>query len=246
MCCCGVVALAVRPRAGGDPREPAARHVPGLSGRALQARGLRDLGRGDRACRRAARVPDLPGFGGSGLGAVFRRTAGDGRDRRHAQHAGAGARRAVLHPVPRAVFDLDAELAALVRTDLRRLRDVFARAAWSASGRTLHAALAARAGRSRGHEQAQDLRRPAAAGLPAARRPQGHGAGGRRRLEAFRRHPRRVGRQPQDRRRRDPRPDRPERRRQDHAVQPDLGPVPAGQRHHPAQRPARFRACRPT
>ena len=30
-------ALAVRARAGGDPREPAARHVPGLSGRALQA-----------------------------------------------------------------------------------------------------------------------------------------------------------------------------------------------------------------
>ena len=42
-------ALAVRPCAGGDPREPAARHVPGLSGRALQARRVRDLGRGDRA-----------------------------------------------------------------------------------------------------------------------------------------------------------------------------------------------------
>ena len=42
-------ALAVRPRADGDPREPVARHLPGLSGRALQARRLRDLGRGDRA-----------------------------------------------------------------------------------------------------------------------------------------------------------------------------------------------------
>ena len=31
-------ALAVRACAGGDPREPVARHVPGLSGRALQAR----------------------------------------------------------------------------------------------------------------------------------------------------------------------------------------------------------------
>ncbi len=31
-------ALAVRPCAGGDPRKPVARHVPGLSGRALQAR----------------------------------------------------------------------------------------------------------------------------------------------------------------------------------------------------------------
>ena len=76
--------------------------------------------------RRAARVPDLPGFGRSGIGAVFRRTAGDGGDRRHAQHAGAGARRAVLHPVPRAVLDLDGELAALVRAYLRRLRHLFA------------------------------------------------------------------------------------------------------------------------
>jgi len=31
-------ALAVRARAGGDPREPVARHLSGLSGRALQAR----------------------------------------------------------------------------------------------------------------------------------------------------------------------------------------------------------------
>ena len=40
---------------------------------------------------------------------------------------GPGARRAVLHPVPRAVFDLDRELAAVVRPDLRRLRAVLAR-----------------------------------------------------------------------------------------------------------------------
>ena len=37
-------ALALRPRAGGDPREPAARHLPGLRRRALQAAGLRALG----------------------------------------------------------------------------------------------------------------------------------------------------------------------------------------------------------
>ena len=108
LCPVARVALAVRPCGGGDPREPAARHLPGLSGRALQARGFRALGRGDRARRRAAWLPDLSGFGGSGLGAVFRRIAGHGRDRRHAQHAGAGPRRAVLHPVPRTVFDLDA------------------------------------------------------------------------------------------------------------------------------------------
>ena len=43
------------------------------------------------------------------------------------QHPGAGARRAVLHPVPRAVLDLDRELAAVVRPGVRRLRAVLAR-----------------------------------------------------------------------------------------------------------------------
>ena len=138
-------ALAVRPCAGGDPREPVARHVPGLSGRALQARRVRDLGRRDRLRRRADRIPELPGFGRSGIGAVLRRIAGDRRDRRHAQHAGAGARRAVLHPVPRAVFDLDAELAAVVRADLRRLRAVFA----GRAGRHLGDADAGAGGRRR-------------------------------------------------------------------------------------------------
>ncbi len=56
-------ALAVRPCADGDPREPVARHVPGLSGRALQARRVRDLRRGHRVCRRADRLPELPGLG---------------------------------------------------------------------------------------------------------------------------------------------------------------------------------------
>ncbi len=46
--------------------------------------GVRDLGRGHRPRRRAARIPDLPGLGRSGIGAVFRRTAGNGGDRRHA------------------------------------------------------------------------------------------------------------------------------------------------------------------
>ena len=45
---------------------------------------------------------------------------------------------------------------------------------------TIAEALAAGARRNRRHEPAQDLRRPAAAGIPDARGPQGHGAGGRR------------------------------------------------------------------
>ena len=128
-------ALAVRPCADGDPREPVARHLSGLSGRALQARRLRDLGRGHRLCRRADRIPELPGLRRSGLGAVLRRTARDRRDRRHAQHAGAGDRRAVLHPVPRIVFDLDVELAAVVRPRSSSPSCCTRRAASSASGR---------------------------------------------------------------------------------------------------------------
>ncbi len=194
-------ALAVRPRAGGDPREPAARHVSGLSGRALQAGGVRALGGGDGIGRRAARIPDLPRLGGSGLGAVFRRVAGDGRDRRHAQYYGAGAGLAVLHPVPRTVFDLEFGLAALVRTDLRRLRAVLARRPGRHLGQA-DPALAPGAGRSGGDEQAQDLRRLAAAGIPAPARDNRHRAGGRGRLQALRRHPRRHRCEPHDRRQR--------------------------------------------
>ena len=103
---------------------------------------------------------------------------------------------------------------------------------------TLSAALVAAAGRSRRHEPAQDLRRPAAAGLPAA---------GRRSTapcsrcdgvsKTFRRHSRRDQREPAGRRRRNPRADRAERRRQDHAVQSGLRPLPDRQRHHHAERP---------
>ncbi len=69
---------------------------------------------------------------------------------------GPGARRAFLHPVPRAVLDLDAELAALVRHRLRRLRAVLAR--WP--GRHLgqaHAPHSPAARRDRRNEPAQDL-----------------------------------------------------------------------------------------
>ena len=45
-------------------------------------------------------------------------------------------------------------------------------------------------GGSRGDERAQDLRGPAAAGVPASRRAAGHGARGRGGVQALRRHPR--------------------------------------------------------
>ena len=61
------------------------------------------------------------------------------------------------------------ELAALVRADLRRLRALLARRPRRHLGKAA-APLAPAAGGERRDEQAQDLRRPAAAGLPAARR----------------------------------------------------------------------------
>ena len=52
----------------------------------------------------------------------------------------------------------------------------------------------------------------------------------------IRRHPRRLQRKPSNRRRRNPCLDRPERRRQDHLVQPRFRTVPAGQRDHQTER----------
>ena len=84
-----------------------------------------------------------------------------------------------------------AELAVLVRPDVRRLHRVFARRPgrlWATAQKRWWPA----AGRSRRDEPAQDLRRPAAAGLPDARR---HSTAPvlevARRLQELRRHPRR-------------------------------------------------------
>ena len=190
-----LVAFAVRPCADGNPRKPVARHLPGLSDRALQARGVCDFGRGDRVRRRAARLPELSGICGSGLCAVFRRTAGGRRDRRHAQHARAGAWRAVLCPVPGIALDLDAELAAVVWADLRRLRAVLAGRFDRHLGH-IEQALVAAPEEAAAMSKRQNLPRPAAAGFPDAANTLGHRAAGRERLEEFWRHPRRHQRKP--------------------------------------------------
>ena len=107
---------------------------------------LRPLGGGDRTRRCAARLPALPRFGRGRLGAVLRRAAGDGGHRRHAPHPRSGAGGALLYPVPRAVLDVDGQLAALVRAGLRRLRPVLAERA----RRHLGQAAAALASTARG------------------------------------------------------------------------------------------------
>ena len=70
------------------------------------------------------------------------------------------------------------QLAALVRPRVRRLRAVLAGRPGRHLGQAA-AALAAGAGGSGGHEQAQDLRGPAAAGVPASAVAAGNGARGR-------------------------------------------------------------------
>ena len=99
--------LGGRPRAGRDPRERAARALHRLSDRPLQAVRLHGLGRHHGARRRALGVQPSLRLGRADLGAVLRRATGDGGHRRHALVPRAGARRAVLHPVPRIPLDLD-------------------------------------------------------------------------------------------------------------------------------------------
>ena len=143
--------------------------VPGLSGRALQARGVRPLGGGDRTRRRFARVPELPRLGGRNLGRLLRRAAGDGGDRRHAP---------ILGPAPGVLFYiLFRELFSIWTANwLLWFGIVFVGfVLYSPSGlvgiwATLRRALAPAAGGGGGDERAPDLRGPAAAGVPASRR----------------------------------------------------------------------------
>ncbi len=118
--------LADRHRAGRDPRERAARPLPRLRHRPLQARRLHHLGGADRPRRHAAAVQQPHDLGRADLRRLFRRVAGDGGDRRHALFPRAGAGRAVLRDFPRLSLQPDAELAVLVRPALRRLHRLLA------------------------------------------------------------------------------------------------------------------------
>ena len=155
-----------RHRAGGDPRERAARALSRLSDQSLQARRVRAVRRHYRACRHTLALPEPHDLSRSDLGVILRRFAGDGRDRRHAQLSGAGARRAVLYPVPRIPRHLHRELAVLVRPGVRRFHRVFA----DRPGRRRRAAD--RAVPQEDGRRCRDVGAPdrsaAAAGIPAA------------------------------------------------------------------------------
>jgi ABC-type branched-subunit amino acid transport system permease subunit len=87
-------------------RENQLRASPGLSGRTLQARCVRDLGRSDRDGGTLLAFQTYL-VSAEAFSALFRRALAmvviGGM-----QHAPGRAGRAVLHPVPRTVFDLDA------------------------------------------------------------------------------------------------------------------------------------------
>ena len=157
-----------------------------------------------------------------------------------------GGMRSMLGPALGALFFIlfrelfsiwTAELAAVVRPGLRRLRAVFA----ERPGR--HLGDAATRWRPPPEEAAAMSKRKIYEGLPLpafllparARRHRARGAAASRRHFGGIRAVTRC--QPAGRRRRDPRADRAERRRQDHAVQPGLRPLPDRQRHHRLQRP---------
>ena len=159
--------VAGRHRAARDSRERAAGPVHRIRDAALQAGRLRDFGNAYGIRGRAVRIPSSFRVGGPHSDLVFGRVAGDGDHRRHAQPARAGARRAVLHPVPRIPVDLDAELAAVLRPALRRLHRVFA----DRAHRRLAAAdgAAARASCRSGRDgRADDRAGGADAGIPDA------------------------------------------------------------------------------
>ena len=227
--------LAAGQRAGGDPRKRTARPFHRLPDESRQAHRLRRLGHAHRPGRHAARVQQPHDVGRTDLGGVFGRTARDGHHRRHALVPRPGARRAVLRDLSRLAVAHHRKLAALLWRAVRRLHRVLAHR----SGRPVrarHGALAQECGGRR-----RDGRAPGwhggLAGVPATPpRPRRHGARSHWPVQAVRWHSCGQGCVAEIARPHAARADRPERRRQDNRVQPDLGPVHA----RPRQRHARW------
>ena len=160
--------LAGRQRPRRDPRERAARPLSRLSDEPLQAPRLRDLGDRRRHRRRALGVQPPLRLCRAARRRLLGRAHRHGGDRRHAELPRAGARGAVLHPVPRVPVDLDPELAVLFRHPLRRLHHVLADRPRRGCAAALDAVPQGDRGRSRdGRPHALGR---AAAGLPHARR----------------------------------------------------------------------------
>ena len=165
-----------------------------------------------------------------------------GGDRRHAQLPRAGARRAVLHPVPRVPVDLDAALAVLFRPPVRRLHHVLAdrpRRRRAAPHRAVP-----QNGRSR-RPPWPAARCPTSRCRPSSSRPttcDGAILEARGIAKSFGALKAVQGVDIARARPHPARPDRPERRRQDHRLQPDLRPLHAGRGRRRPARPLDRRA----
>ncbi len=208
-----------RQRAARDSRKRAARAIHRLCDAALQADRLCAIGDADRFCRCAVRISPSLRLGRSDVDLVLRRVAGHGHHRRHAKPARPGARRALLHPVSRIPVDLDAELAAFFRPVVRRLRRFLA----DRPGRRV--AASDRADAPRSVEAAAMAGRTIEQGVTAAGVLCGRRADAGTRARGARGWPRRSAVfMPSRKRACGGRPhaarvDRPQRRRQDDAVQ---------------------------
>ena len=160
---------------------------------------------------------------------------------------GPGARRAVLHPVPRISVDLDAELAAVLRSAVRRLRRVFA----DRARRRVAAVRPSRCGR-KVVEAAAMAGRAIEQGLPLPaflqRRSRRHGVAleARGLAKSFGGIQAVVDAGFAVRRSHAARADRTQRRRQDDGLQSDLRHVRARSRQRHARRRRRSPACRRT
>ena len=162
------------------------------------------------------------------------------------QHPRAGAGGALLHPVPRAVLDARRRTGCSGSGCCSSASSCSRRAGSSASGRRLHGRW-----RPPPEEAAAMNARRVHAGLPlpaflrpAARRGTVLEVDGVQ--QALRRHPRGRRCESHHQLRRGPRADRPERRRQDHAVQPRVGHVHAGRGHGTSARRGDSATCRRT
>ncbi len=228
-----VVALpsfARRQRAGGDPRERAARTFPRLSDQPLQAGGIRAVGRYHRPCRGPAALPEPHDIGRSDFCRLLRRLAGDGRDRRHAQLPRPGARSPVLYPVPRVPRHLHRELAALVWPCVRGLHRVFADRPGRCR-RAIDRALPQEDDRRCRNVGAPD-RSAAATGISAPQiTHRRSGAFRTSHCQEFRRYQSGTGNRHQHCRSHAACADRPQRRRQDHRVQLAVRHVSTGRRN---------------
>src|SRR5215813_4123215 len=229
--------IAGRQRAGGDPRERGARTLRRLSHQPLQADRLRAVRDRGRHRRHTIGVQSPLCVGGAARGGVLGRAGCDGGDWGDAELSRPRPRCVVLHPLSRVPVDLDAALAVLFWSVVRRLHRILADR-FSRRCRADPCAVPQADDRGRGNGRAPNHRDGGtAASLSPLQRERGARAGRARSRQAIRRHSRRRRHRPDGTGPHVARADRPERRRQDDSLQSRVGALSTGRRHDRARRP---------